>query len=156
MMGLFVEVQYRGDWWGEDPLTETEFETTGDLFRALSGRDPAHRYMALGRCTGKVYVDVKDSPCELCEQAPEYHLHVRTAAECAAIVIDGTAGHCSAPQDHHRYQPKARQVGWVFEARNPEPVNRGDPEETGLRVAWVTVYTAPPTVVRTDHPAEFK
>lgn len=110
-MGLYVEVQYRGDWWGEDPLTETDFETTGDLFRALAGKDPARRWMSLGRCTGKVYVD-------------------------------GVEG-------------EAIQVGWVFEARNPEPVNRGDSQPTGRREAWVTVYDAPPNVVTTEHPHRF-
>lgn len=109
-MGLYVEVQYSGDWWGEDPLTETRHETTGDLFRALAGMDKAHPWEALGRCTGKVYID-KDG--------------------------------------------EAVQVGWVFVARNPEPVNRGDTQPTGLREAWVTVYTAPPTIVKTVHYTPF-
>lgn len=106
-MALFVEVQYRGDWWGEDPLTETVYETTGDLFRSLSGRDKARHWEYLGRCTGKVYVDGPDE--------------------------------------------MGRQVGWVFVARNPAPVNRGDTQPTGLREAWVTVHDAPPTVVTTNH-----
>lgn len=110
-MSLYIEIAYRGDWWGEDPLTETAHETTGDLYRALSGQDRARPWEALGRCTGKVYVDGPDG---------------------------------------------ARQVGWVFEARNPEPVNRGDTQPTGLRVAWVTVHEAPPTVTRTEHFASFR
>lgn len=112
MSGLYVEVQYRGDWWGEDPLTETRHETTGDLFRALSGKDSAHPWETLGRCTGRVYVDD----------------------------ADGTA----------------RQVGWVFVARNPEPVNRGDTQPTGLRESWVTVHDEPPTIVATHHYATFR
>lgn len=110
-MALHIQVDYRGDWWGEDPLHETNYETTGDLFRALSGRDKSRPWEALGRCTGKVYIDSADG--------------------------------------------KSRQVGWVFEARNPEPENRGDTQPTGLRVAWVTVHTEPETVVRTPHYAEF-
>ncbi len=114
MSGLYVEVQYRGDWWGEDPLTETVHETTGDLFRALAGKDKARPWEALGRCTGKVYIDRKD----------------------------GTTA----------------QVGWVFEARNPEPTSRADEavEDTGLREAWVTVHSKPPTVTRTVHYADFR
>lgn len=110
-MGLYVHVTYSGDWWGEDPLTETIHETTGDLFRSLSGRDKARPWEALGRCTGKVYID------------------------------DETG--------------KPRQVGWIFTARNPEPVNRGDTQPTGLREAWVTVHEAPDTVTRTPHYAAF-
>lgn len=112
-MGLYVEIAYRGDWWGDEPLTETRHETTGELFRALAGRDDRYPWEALGRCTGKVYVDE---------------------------------------------QGKARQVGWVFVARNPEPINRGDTQPTGLREAWVTVHAEPPTVVytRTVHYAEFR
>ena len=109
-MGLHYEVAYRGDWWGEDELTPTGFDTTGELYRALSGQAKEYSYRALGRCIGKVYMDV-----------------------------DG----------------KARQVGWVFVARNPEPVNRGDTQPTGLREAWVTVHSEPPTVTRTVHYAEF-
>ena len=100
-MGLYITVDYGGDWWGEDPIVETRYETTGALFRALSGQDKAHPWEALGRCTGKVYIDRAD---------------------------------------------KAEQVGWVFEARNPEPVNRGDTQPTGLRVAWVTVFDSPPDI----------
>ena len=109
-MSLYVEVSYTGDWWGEDPLTETRYETTGDLFRSLAGRDRRYPWEALGRCTGKVYVNGPD----------------------------GT-----------------RQVGWVFVARNPEPVRRGDEQPTGRREAWVTVKTEPDTVVRTPHYAAF-
>jgi len=58
-MGLYVEIQYRGDWWGEDPLTETAWETTGDLFRSLAGIDKSRPWERLGRCTGKVYVDLE-------------------------------------------------------------------------------------------------
>ncbi len=108
-MGLWIEVQYRGDWWGEDPLTETAWDTTGDLFRSLSGRDKSRPWETLGRCTGRVWIDA-----------------------------DGR-----------------KQVGWVFVARNPEPVNRGDQQPTGLREAWVTVRTGPDTVIRTPHYAEF-
>lgn len=112
-MGLFIEVAYRGDWWGEDPIHETEYETTGDLFRALSGRDrTGWSVEPLGRCTGKVYIDN----------------------------VDGVA----------------RQVGWVFEARNPDPVRRGDEQPTGLRIAWVTVHEQEPTVKRTVHYASFR
>lgn len=110
-MGLYVHVTYSGDWWGEDPLTETDFDTTGDLFRALAGKDRRHRDVALGRCTGRCY-------------------------------IDGPNG-------------EAVQVGWVFEARNPPPANRGDSQPTGRREAWVTVFTAPPTVTTVRHPARF-
>lgn len=111
-MGLYVGITYSGDWWGEDPITETRHETTGELFRALVGRDHRYPWEALGRCTGRMYVD------------------------------DATTG-------------DARQVGWVFEARNPEPTNRGDTQPTGRREARVSVYTAPPTVVTTHHPATF-
>ena len=110
-MGLYVEVKYGGDWWGEDPMQETTHETVGDLFRSLSGRDTTRPWEALGRCTGRVYVDGPDG--------------------------------------------KPRQVGWVFVARNPEPVNRGDTQPTGLREAWVTVHEQPPTVTRTYHYAGF-
>lgn len=106
-MGLYVQVEYRGDWWGEDPITETGHETPGDLFRALSGRDKSRPWEVLGRCTGRVYIDT----------------------------LEGESQH----------------VGWVFVARNPEPVNRGDTQPTGLREAWVTVHDEPPTVVRTLH-----
>jgi hypothetical protein len=112
-MGLYVSVAYRGDWWGEDPITETRWDTPGDLFRSLSGRDHRYPWEAMGRCTGKVYV------------------------------ID-------APDR------KAQHVGWVFVARNPEPVNRGDTQPTGLREAWVTVHTEPDTVTRTPHYAELR
>jgi len=111
-MGLWIEVQYRGDWWGEDPAHETSYETTGDLFRALSRGNKLRPWEeTMGRCTGKVYVDGPDGA--------------------------------------------ARQIGWVFEARNPEPVNRGDTQPTGLRIAWVTVHDAPETVTRTPHYATF-
>ena len=110
-MSLYIHVTYTGDWWGEDPITETDHETTGDLFRALSGRDRSRPWEALGRCTGRVYVDEPDG--------------------------------------------EARQVGWVFEARDPEPVRRGDEQPTGLRVAWVTVHDRPDTVTRTSHYTTF-
>ena len=110
-MGLYVQVEYSGDWWGEDPITETRHETTGDLFRSLAGKDRRYPWEALGRCTGRIYVDGPDG---------------------------------------------ARQVGWAFEARNPQPVNRGDSQPTGLRVAWVTVRDAPDTVTRTAHYASFR
>lgn len=111
MENLYIHVQYGGDWWGEDPIYETAFTNTGDLFRALSGKDKSHRWEALGRCTGKVYIDGPDG--------------------------------------------EAQQVGWVFEARNPEPTSRGDEQPTGLRIAWVTVHKAPPTVTKTYHYADF-
>lgn len=104
-MGLYVHVTYTGG--GEDPLTETVHETTGDLFRSLAGIDKARPWEALGRCIGKVYV-------------------TRTDGEDV-------------------------QRGWVFVARNPEPVNRGDEQPTGLREAWVTVHDAPPTVTTEYH-----
>lgn len=107
---LWVKVVYAGDWWGEDPMQESRYETTGDLFRALAGKG-RYPWETLGRCTGKVYVDGPNGP---------------------------------------------KQVGWVFEARNPEPVRRGDEQPTGLRVAWVTVHEAPDTVTRTPHYAVFK
>lgn len=60
-MGLYVSIQYAGDWWGEDPIYETEYDTPGDLFRALSGRDRSRPWVEpLGRCTGKVYIDGPD------------------------------------------------------------------------------------------------
>lgn len=110
-MGLYIEVQYRGDWWGEDPLHETQAETTGDLYRMLTGQKGFGMFgnlrESMGRCTSKVYIDTPDGD--------------------------------------------AQQVGWVFEARNPEPVNRGDTQPTGLREAWVTVHDAPPTVTTKMH-----
>lgn len=109
-MGLYISVTYRGDWWGDDPIEETGFETVGELYRVLSGQEPHYSYRALGRCTGKVYID-----------------------------RDG----------------EAVQVGWVFVARNPEPVNRGDSQPTGLRESWVTVHSGPDTVRRTVHYADF-
>lgn len=132
-MGLYVEVAYRGDWWGEDPLTETRHETVGELFRALNGQDKAHPWEALGRCTGKVYVDVPEGDMSVAAGGP---------AEAPAERPDGK-------------MTVARQVGWVFVARNPEPVNRNDSQPTGLREAWVTVHEAPPTVVTTYHYAKF-
>lgn len=130
-MGLYVEVQYRGDWWGEDPLTETRHETTGELFRALSGKDKAHPWEALGRCTGKVYID-----------GPHVH-H-------AACLPTGPGSFCDK-------RPTAIQVGWIFVARNPEPTSRADEnvKDTGLREAWVTVHEAPPTVTTVQHYAAF-
>jgi hypothetical protein len=110
-MGLYVHVVYRGDWWGEEPLTETVHETTGDLFRSLSGRNKTRPWEALGRCTGKVYVDGADG--------------------------------------------EPRQVGWVFVARNPKDPSDQSGEPSGLREAWVSVHTAPPTVVTTHHYATF-
>jgi hypothetical protein len=111
-MGLYIHIDYRGDWWGEEE-SETGFETTGQLFRALSGRDKMYPWRALGRCTGKVYVDDANG--------------------------------------------NARQVGWVFVARNPEPTSRADEnvKDTGLREAWVTVLQRPDTVTRTHHYASF-
>jgi hypothetical protein len=58
MSGLFVKVTYTGGWYGEDPITETVHETPGALFRSLSGRDKSRPWEALGRCTGRVYVDI--------------------------------------------------------------------------------------------------
>jgi hypothetical protein len=110
-MSLYMSVTYSGDWWGEDPLTETVHETTGELFRALNGQDHARPWESLGRCTGRIY---RDGP-------------------------DGSAV----------------QVGWVFVSRNPEPERRGDTQPTGRREAWVSVYTAPPTVTTVHHPASF-
>jgi hypothetical protein len=109
-MSLYVTITYRGDWWGEEPLTETRHETTGALFRALSGRDRSHPWEALGRCIGRSYVDGPDGPV---------------------------------------------QSGWVFEARNPDPVARGDTQPTGRRESWVRVFTAPPTITTVHHPATF-
>lgn len=110
-MGLYITVTYAGDWWGEDPLTETRHDTIGALFRALSGRDRSHPWECLGRCTGRLYVDGPDG--------------------------------------------RPVQRGWVFVARNPEPTARGDEQPTGRREAWVSVYTAPPTVTVKHHPAAF-
>lgn len=67
-MGLYVEVAYvaedaaSGERYhlGEDAITETGFDTPGELFRALAGRERMYSYRALGRCTGKVYVDGPD------------------------------------------------------------------------------------------------
>ncbi len=112
MSNLFIDVQYRGDWWGEDPMYETAYDNVGDLYRGLTGQDKMRPWQeSMGRCTGKVYVDGPDGD--------------------------------------------AKQVGWVFEARNPEPVNRGDEQPTGLRIAWVTVHDAEPTVTKTYHYTEF-
>lgn len=147
-MGLFITVTYSGDFSGEEGLVETDHETTGELFRALTGRDPQRPWESLGRCIGKSYID-GDGPCTLCgEPDRSYHLHAVTADECNAVVIGGTTGHCKAPRDHHRYQASSVQVGWVFEARDPDG-------EKGRREAWVSVYTAPPTITRIDHRATF-
>lgn len=166
-MGLYIEVAYQGDWWGEDPLTETIHETTGSLFRSLAGMRP-HRgeqsrpWEALGRCTGKIYIDVAGSSCELCHKASGAHEFrvgtnpittrwIKPNAEYpnGALTTDGT----------HYYQAERRQVGWVFVARNPAPTSRADEalKDTGLREAWVTVYDSPPEVVvkRTEHYADF-
>ena len=108
MSGLWVSIAYTGDWWGEDPMYDTGYETPGELYRALQGRSRTRPWEpSMGRCTGKVYVNGADG--------------------------------------------KPQHVGWVFEARNPEPVNRGDEQPTGLRVAWVTVHDGPDTVTRTPH-----
>ena len=163
-MGLYVEVQYRGDWWGEDPLTETRHETTGDLFRALAGKDNRYPWEALGRCTGKVYVDVPGSPCTLCDKPRAEHEHNQRTNRIEVENIapggmsrDGRVWPNGALIPHgHYYQAEPRQVGWVFVARNPEPANRGDTQPTGLREAWVTVYDAPPTVTRTEHYTRFR
>lgn len=63
-MGLYISIDYGGDWWGEEPIHETVHETPGDLFRALSGRDRQRPWEALGRCTGKVYIDTKDGEAQ--------------------------------------------------------------------------------------------
>lgn len=111
-MTLWIRIDYRGDWWGEDSPYDTGYDTTGELYRALQGRDPLRPWVeSLGRCTGRVWVDRNDTRV---------------------------------------------QVGWVFVARNPEPVNRGDEQPTGLREAWVTVLTGPDTVTRTEHFAPFR
>jgi hypothetical protein len=111
-MGLYIHVDYRGDWWGEDPMQETGFETTGELFRALAGYRPNYYpWRNMGRCTGKVYSD--------------------------------------------NHKGETRQIGWVFVARDPEPVNRGDEQPTGLREAWVTVHEKPDTITRKVHYATF-
>lgn len=145
-MSLYIEVQYRGDWWGEDPLHETDYETPGDLFRALSGRDKSRPWVEpLGRCTGKVYVDVPGSACTLCG---------KPRADHAGYAVDMATFPDGREYPHH-YQAESRQVGWVFVARNPEPVNRGDEQPTGLREAWVTVHERPPSVTRTVHYADF-
>jgi hypothetical protein len=156
-MGLYVQVQYGGDWWGEDPLTETVHETTGDLFRSLSGRDRSRPWEALGRCTGKVYVDIPGSPCTLCGKARSEHEHNPQTNRIAVTVEEpsNTYPHGAVIPHGHYYQSKAQQVGWVFVARNPEPVNRGDEQPTGLREAWVTVHEAAPTVTTTYHYARF-
>ena len=151
-MALYIEVEYRGDWWGEDPLHETDHETPGELFRALAGKDSRYPWEALGRCTGKVYVDVPGSPCTLCDlPRAEHYGPVGTTW----IEPNAKHPHGAIVSHGHCYQADARQVGWVFVARNPPPVNRGDEQPTGLRESWVTVYSAPPTVVRTEHYAEF-
>lgn len=173
-MGLYIHVEYTGDWWGEDPLTETRHETTGELFRALAGKDSRYPWEALGRCTGKVYIDVPGSPCELCHKPYKQHeYHVGTNPIKTEIVEsggtsadgrvwpNGMVGALPDPKHpggmalQHYYQSERKQVGWVFVARNPEPVNRGDTQPTGLREAWVTVYDAPPTVTRKEHYTEF-
>lgn len=111
-MSLYIDVQYRGDWWGEEPIYETAYDTVGDLYRGLTGQDKSRPWQeSMGRCTGKVYIGDENG--------------------------------------------KVKQVGWVFEARNPEPTNRGDTQPTGLRIAWVTVHEQPPTVTKTYHYATF-
>jgi hypothetical protein len=156
-MGLYVEVQYRGDWWGEEPLTETVYETTGDLFRSLAGIDKARPWEALGRCTGKVYVDVPGSPCTLCHKTRGEHEHNPTTNPITTRWEEPSENHPhgAVMLNGHYYQSETRQVGWVFVARNPEPVNRGDEQPTGLREAWVTVHEKPPTISRTVHYASF-
>lgn len=149
-MGLYVEIAYRGDWWGEDPITETVHDTPGELFRSLAGRDPARPWEALGRCTGKVYIDIPGSPCSLCKRTRDEHIGpvVCEVVENGAQSSDGRTWPNGAVIPHgHHYQAQAQAVGWVFVARNPEPVNRGDTQPTGLREAWVTVYDEPPTIV---------
>ena len=162
MMGLYVHVVYTGDWWGEDPLTETRHETPGDLFRALAGKDKRYPWEALGRCTGKVYVDIPDSPCSLCKRPRDEHEYSYPAnpIEVESVAPGGTSrdgrtwpNGAVIPHGHY-YQAEPRPVGWIFVARNPEPVNRGDTQPTGLREAWVTVHAEPPTVTRTPHYAE--
>jgi hypothetical protein len=153
-VGLYVEVQYTGDWWGEDPLTETAFDKPGDLFRALAGKDHSRPWMALGRCTGKVYIDVPGSACGLCGKPRSEHEHNPSTNPITTRWIEPCPEHphgAITTDGQHYYQADAQQVGWIFEARNPEPVRRGDPKETGLRIAWVTVHDAPPTVTRTPH-----
>lgn len=164
-MGLYVEVQYRGDWWGEDPITETAWDTPGDLFRSLAGISKERPWEALGRCTGKVLIDVPGSPCSLCGERDYEHEYSYPANPITVRIIEpceeypnGAVGAAPDPNGpialQHYYQAATQHVGWVFVARNPEPVNRGDEQPTGLREAWVTVHTAPATVTRTPHYAE--
>ncbi len=163
-MTLYMEVQYSGDWWGEDPLQDTGYETTGELFRALTGRDRSRPWLALGRCTGKVYVDVPNSPCSLCKRPRAEHEHSYPANPITVEMVepggqsaDGrTWPNGMVGSREHYYQAEPRQVGWIFVARNPEPVNRGDTQPTGLREAWVTVHEEPPTVTRAAHYAAFR
>lgn len=152
-MGLYIKVEYRGDWWGEDELTETEYDTAGELFRALAGKG-RKPWQALGRCTGRVYVDRPGSACELCGRPKGEHVGpvVSESIEPGGASSDGRIWPTGAVIPHgHHYQAQSQPVGWVFEARNPEPVNRGDTQPTGLRIAWVTVHEAPDTVTRTEH-----
>jgi hypothetical protein len=97
---LWIDITYAGDWSGEEPIHETEYETTGELFRALAGKG-RKPWQSLGRCVGRSYIG------------------------------------------------EGQQIGWVFEARDPE--GKG----SGRREAWVRVHTEPPTVVRTPHFATF-
>lgn len=174
-MSLFVEVQYAGDWWGEDPITETAWNTPGELFRSLAGKGGGRPWEALGRCTGKVYVDVPGSPCTLCHLPKTEHEYSYPANPISTELVEpggtsadgrvwpnGMVGALEDPKHpggmalQHYYQAEAQHVGWVFVARNPEPTNRGDEQPTGLREAWVTVYTAEPdvTVTRVNHYAD--
>ena len=59
-MGLWVRVDYTGDWWGEDPECETVWDTHGELYRSLAGIDKRRPWEALGRCRGRMYRDTPD------------------------------------------------------------------------------------------------
>ena len=52
IMGIYIQETYAGDWEGESDIYDTELDDIGDVYRACRGR--------LGRCIGKMYVDLPD------------------------------------------------------------------------------------------------
>ena len=145
-----VEVQDDGTRYGmgDEPITETAHETPGAIFRAALGRDPRRPWEAMGRCSGKVYVDVPGSPCTVC--------HLSRAEHIGPVIVTTEEPSTEHPNgavvSHgHHYQPVARHIGWVFERRERY---EDDPTRSYLHERWVTVHTAPDSVTRTEHFAD--
>lgn len=144
-MGLYIAVTYvdvtdpeRRYMLGDDPMCETGFDTVGEVFAACAGRERHYAYRAMGRCTGYVYHDV---------DAADHRFEPREG--------DTWCRHCNAARGEAPHVWAAVPIGWVFVSRQrygDDPGYKGPDGKVGyLREAWVTVHTAPDTVVRTPH-----